>query len=82
VSIESYRPFFIMGEVTTPGQYAYVPNMTAENAVAIAGGFGPRAQKQTIELTRNASGQRFTQQVPLNYPMQPGDTIVVKERWF
>jgi polysaccharide export outer membrane protein len=82
VSVETYRPFFIMGEVTTPGQYAYVPNMTAENAIAIAGGFGPRAQKQTIELTRNASGQRFTQQVPLNYPMQPGDTIVVKERWF
>src|SRR4051794_18197580 len=74
VSVETYRPFFIMGEVTTPGQYAYVPNMTAENAIAIAGGFGPRAQKQTIELTRNASGQRFTQQVPLNYPMQPGDT--------
>jgi polysaccharide export outer membrane protein len=82
VSVETYRPFFIMGEVTTPGQYAYVPNMTAENAIAIAGGFGPRAQRQTIELTRNASGQRFTQQVPLNYPMQPGDTVVVKERWF
>ena len=82
VSIDTYRPFFIMGEVTTPGQYAYVPNMTAENAVAIAGGFAPRAQKQTVELTRNSGPQRFTGQVPLNYPLQPGDTIVVKERWF
>ncbi|HXX25432.1 MAG TPA: polysaccharide biosynthesis/export family protein [Pseudolabrys sp.] len=82
VSIETYRPFFIMGEVTTPGQYVYVPNMTAENAVAIAGGFAPRAKRDTIELTRNAGGQRFTSQVPLNYPMQPGDTVVVKERWF
>jgi len=82
VSIETYRPFFIMGEVTTPGQYAYVPNMTAENAVAIAGGFAPRAKRDTIELTRSSGGQRFTSQVPLNYPMQPGDTVVVKERWF
>jgi len=82
VSIESYRPFFILGEVTTPGQYAYVPNMTAENAIAIAGGFAPRAKRDTIELTRNASGQRFTSQVPLNYPLQPGDTVVAKERWF
>jgi len=82
VEIETYRPFFVLGEVTYPGQYPYVPNMTAENAIAIAGGFGPRASKQTVELTRNASGQRFTQQVPLNYPMQPGDTVVVKERWF
>jgi polysaccharide export outer membrane protein len=82
VSIEAYRPFFILGEVTTPGQYAYVPNMTAENAIAIAGGFAPRADKSAVELTRNSGPQRFTGQVPLNYPLQPGDTVKVKERWF
>ena len=82
VTIEAYRPFFILGEVTTPGQYAYVPNMTVEKAIAVAGGFAPRAQKQTVELTRNGNGQRFTSDVPLNYPMRPGDTVVVKERWF
>jgi len=82
VSIENYRPFFIMGEVTTPGQYPYVPNMTAENAIAIAGGFSPRAKKGAVELTRNGGPQRFSGEVPLNYPLQPGDTVVVKERWF
>jgi polysaccharide export outer membrane protein len=82
VTIESYRPFFILGEVTTPGQYPFVPNMTAENAIAVAGGFAPRARKQMVELTRNAGGQRFTGDVPLNYPLRPGDTVVVKERWF
>ena len=45
VEIEAYRPFFILGEVTTPGQYPYVANMTAETAVAIAGSFAPRASK-------------------------------------
>ena len=39
----SYRPFFILGEVAAPGQYPYVPNMSVESAVAIAGGFSPRA---------------------------------------
>lgn len=82
VSIEAYRPFFILGEVTTPGQYPYVPNMTAENAIAIAGGFAPRADKNAVELTRSSGPQRFTGQVPLNYPLQPGDTVKVKERWF
>jgi polysaccharide export outer membrane protein len=82
VTIEAYRPFFILGEVTTPGQYPYVPNMTVEKAIAVAGGFAPRAQKQTVEITRNTGGQRFTSDVPLGYPMRPGDTIVVKERWF
>jgi polysaccharide export outer membrane protein len=82
VTIEGYRPFFILGEVTTPGQYPYLPNMTVENAIAVAGGFSPRAKKQAVELTRNAAGQRFTGEVPLDYPLRPGDTVVVKERWF
>jgi len=82
VAVEAYRPFFILGEVTTPGQYPYVPNMTAESAVAIAGGFSPRAKKGAVELTRNGGGQRFRGEVPLNYQLRPGDTVVVKERWF
>src|ERR1700710_2158253 len=41
VEIEAYRPFFILGEVAAPGQYPYVPNMSVESAVAIAGGFSP-----------------------------------------
>lgn len=82
VTIEGYRPFFILGEVTTPGQYPFVPNMTVEIAIAVAGGFSPRASKGTVELTRVAGGQRITRDVPMNYPVRPGDTVVVKERWF
>jgi protein involved in polysaccharide export with SLBB domain len=51
VEIEAYRPFFILGEVTQPGQYPYVANMTVETAVAIAGGFAPRAFRQTVIVT-------------------------------
>ncbi|HEU4660448.1 MAG TPA: SLBB domain-containing protein, partial [Pseudolabrys sp.] len=79
---EGYRPFFILGEVTTPGQYPYVPNITAQAAVAIAGGFTPRASKQMVELTRTSAGQHLHSDVPLDFPIRPGDTIVVKERWF
>ncbi len=82
VEVETYRPFFILGEVTTPGQYPFVANMTAEMAVAIAGGFAPRAFKNTVELTRRAGGQQIHTEVPLDFPVRPGDTIVVKERWF
>ena len=35
VDVETYRPFFVLGEVTYPGQYPYVPHMTAEKAIAI-----------------------------------------------
>jgi polysaccharide biosynthesis/export protein len=82
VEVESYRPFFILGEVTQPGQYPYVANMTAETAVAIAGGFGPRASRQSVVLIRNYNGQQMRMAVPLSYPLRPGDTINVQERWF
>jgi polysaccharide export outer membrane protein len=80
--VESYRPFFILGEVTAPGQYPYVPNMTAESAVAIAGGFTPRAHRGDVQLTR--SGEAGTQRatVPPGTVLKPGDTVVVAERWF
>ena len=82
VEVEAYRPFFILGEVTQPGQYPYVANMTAETAVAIAGGFGPRALRKSAILIRNYMGQQTRTQVPLNYTLRPGDTINVQERWF
>ncbi len=82
VEVETYRPFFILGEVTTPGQYPYVADMTVEKAIAIAGGFAPRANKRTVELTRDAAGRPIKADVPLTYPLRPGDTVVVKERWF
>jgi polysaccharide export outer membrane protein len=82
VEVEAYRPFFILGEVTNPGQYPYVADMTVEKAIAIAGGFAPRANKSKVELSRNAPGQPIKGEVPLTYPLRPGDTVVVKERWF
>jgi polysaccharide export outer membrane protein len=82
VEVEAYRPFFILGEVTQPGQYPYVANMTAETAIAIAGGFGPRGSHDSVILSRNYNGQQVRMAVPLNYPLRPGDTISVRERWF
>ena len=82
VEIESYRPFFILGEVMLPGQYPYVANMTAETAVAIAGGFAPRAYRDTVELSRTAPSGAARQTVPLTTALRPGDTITVSERWF
>ena len=82
VEIETYRPFFVLGEVTFPGQYPYVPNMTVENAIAIAGGFTPRASKDKVTITRKVQGAPTRYVLPLRYPLRPGDTIEVSERWF
>jgi polysaccharide export outer membrane protein len=82
VEIDSYRPFFILGEVAAPGQYPYVPNMTVESAVAIAGGFSPRALRDRVTLTHADSSGASRYVVPLGTPLGPGDTVMVGERWF
>ncbi len=82
VEVEAYRPFFILGEVTQPGQYPYVANMTVETAVAIAGGFTPRGYKQNVVISRNYGGQAYRFKTPITAQIQPGDTIQVQERWF
>ncbi len=82
IEVETYRPFFILGEVIAPGLYPYVPNMTVETAVAIAGGFSPRAYRYDAEISRSQSGVTGRQKVPLIAPVRPGDTITVSERWF
>jgi polysaccharide export outer membrane protein len=82
VEIEAYRPFFILGEVAAPGQYPYVPNMTVESAVAIAGGFSPRALRDRVTLTHSDASGSVRIAVPLGTALSPGDTVLVGERWF
>ncbi|MEA2869171.1 MAG: polysaccharide biosynthesis/export protein, partial [Bradyrhizobium sp.] len=79
VEIDSYRPFFILGEVAAPGQYPY---MSVESAVAIAGGFSPRARRDQVTLTHTDGSGSMRVVVPLGTPLSPGDTVLVGERWF
>ena len=78
----TYRPFYILGEVTRPGQYPFASGLTVENAVAVAEGYTPRAKKRFVRLTRSFDGVMSTVMVPTDYPVQPGDTIYVLQRLF
>ena len=55
--------------------------MTAETAVAIAGGFTPRAWKKTVVISRSSHGEFYRGKVTLDCPIRPGDTVVISERW-
>jgi polysaccharide export outer membrane protein len=80
--VEAYRPFFILGEVAAPGQYPFVPNMTVESAVAIAGGFSPRAKRDRVTVTHTDARGTVRLVVPTATLLSPGDTVLVDERWF
>jgi polysaccharide export outer membrane protein len=56
--------------------------MTVETAVAIAGGYSPRAKRGAADLGRPYQGQIVKGTVPNYTPVRPGDTITVAERWF
>jgi len=82
VEVEAYRPFFILGEVTNSGQYPFVNGMSVETAVAIAGGYTPRARKDLAQITRTQDGRTVTGDVAVTMPVRPGDTIYIQERFF
>ncbi|HWK14328.1 MAG TPA: polysaccharide biosynthesis/export family protein [Rhizobiaceae bacterium] len=82
VEVDRYRPIFVMGEVGASGQYSYVPGMTVQKAIAVAGGFSARAQQADVDITRNINGEIMTGRVRISDPLAPGDTIYVRERLF
>lgn len=82
VEVATYRPFFVLGEVGNPGQYPYVPGITAETAVAVAGGFTDRANKRMVRVSRTIGGKLYESRIPVIEPIRPGDTIYVPESLF
>ena len=77
------RPFYVIGEVHKPGNYPYVTDMTALNAVAMAGGFTYRARKNDFYIKRlDQNGKMVRIQATGGTVLQPGDTLEVRERLF
>jgi len=82
VEITSYRPFYIIGEVNKPGEYPYVNEMSVLNAVALAGGFTYRANKDDVYIRREGANKEelFRSDQPIK--VNPGDIVRIPERFF
>ncbi|VAW24200.1 hypothetical protein MNBD_ALPHA11-332 [hydrothermal vent metagenome] len=81
VEVEIYRPFFIQGEVIASGQFPYVFGMTVRAAISTAGGFTDTANRTRVVIYRPEGNQMIKGSVELDFPVRPGDTIVVLDRW-
>ena len=82
VEISQYRPFFVVGEVTKPGQYPYAPGLNVLGAVAVAGGFTIRADQGHMSMIRKQQGNSSQYAATPLTDVQPGDVIVIQERFF
>lgn len=87
IVVETVPPvFYVMGEVNNPGTMPLKGQISAVQALAMAGGFKDFAKKKDIVIQRK--GPSGITSVPFNYNeavkgrgpmvyMQPGDTIIV-----
>ncbi len=82
VTILSFRPFYIMGEVVRPGQYSYQAGLNIMSAMAIAGGPTYRASNARVEIQRNGAGPFKEYPLSPEVPVFPGDVVRVPERYF
>lgn len=82
VEVISLRPFYILGEVKTPGMYEYQPSLNAFKAIAVAGGFTPRAKQGKYVIIRTEGVKTKEIEADDLTPVLPGDAIRVKERFF
>jgi protein involved in polysaccharide export with SLBB domain len=81
--IVNRRPFYVIGEVLKPGNYPYVTDMTAVNAIAMAGGFTRRARKNDFYIRRlDKDGKMVRIEANAGTVLQAGDTLEVRERLF
>ena len=81
VEVTTRRPFYVVGEVQKPGSYPFVTDMTVLNAVATAGGQTSRANMGHFYIKRQVDGHVVRVYASQESRLQPGDTIVVEERY-
>jgi protein involved in polysaccharide export with SLBB domain len=82
VTVTTYRPFYIIGAVNRPGEYAYVDHMNALNAVALAGGYTASAVESVVFVRRAGSNQEVEMATDRSTAIYPGDVIKVHNTVF
>jgi protein involved in polysaccharide export with SLBB domain len=82
VEIIGYRPFYIIGEVNKPGQYPYVNDMNALNAVALAGGYTQKAEDGFVYVRRNGETEERKVSADQSTLIQPGDVVRIPPSLF
>jgi polysaccharide export outer membrane protein len=80
ITVDSYRPFFIYGEVRNPGSYAYQPDITLEQAIALSGGLLDRASRSAWQIQRGADKATF--KATSDTIILPGDVIKIDKSFF
>ncbi len=82
IEVAGLAPIYVLGEVNKPGSYQYSDSINVLKAVALAGGFTYRAYKKRFDILRAGDDGSKAIRAHAQSVLYPGDTLVVKERFF
>lgn len=81
VEVETYRNFYVDGQVNQPGGYPYSPGLTVQKAISTAGGFTERADRDKVKVQSEGASQSKPV-TSLSSVIKPGDIVTVGESFF
>ena len=82
VRIETFRPFFVNGEVQSPGGFPYNQGLTLRKALSLAGGLSENADTRKIFVVREHDAAQKKQRLAMDGAIYPGDIISVGKSHF
>ena len=82
VDVTSFRPFYVLGEVSKPGEYPYRSGLNVLSAMAIAGGATYRASTSKVLIQRSGTTEMTEYPQATTVLIMPGDVVRVPERFF
>lgn len=82
VAVAQFKPFYVLGEASSPGEYPYRSGLNVHSAVAMAGGFTYRASKSFVLIRHTGEDVWKEYSLTEPVPIAPGDLIRVPERYF
>ncbi len=82
VNVPKAQSVYVSGQVKAPGAYPVDPGTTVLQVLSLAGGVTDRGADNRIKIQRIVKGKRAEVKGKLTDAVQPGDTIIVPEKFF
>ena len=82
IFVPKAETFFVTGQVRSPGSYVYEPGITVLQAIALAGGLAERGSRRGMKVLRMSGGKQVEVGVKDSDLIRPGDTLVIRQRFF
>jgi polysaccharide export outer membrane protein len=82
VNVPKAQSVFVSGQVKSPGAYAVERGTTVLQVLSLAGGLTERGADSRVKIQRMVKGKLKEIKAKLTDVVEPGDTVIVPEKFF